>query len=138
MKKSLQDMLAKMPITTGKDLEYARSTQAGPDEDAFWGVETPKRGRPKKGAIAAGTATKTIRQTPAFWARFEKAAKAANLSPHEAMRAALAEWATAHQRAAAPSSRKAEASKGSKKVARSAVVKPTARATGKAKRHEAA
>jgi len=51
-----------------------------------------KRGRPKKGATAEGTATKTVRFPIKVWEELERSAKKRGVSVHAAMREAIAKW----------------------------------------------
>jgi len=124
--KSVEDAYAaeRAPIVTNEDLRAELGDNPGLASDFELGIVPRRPGRPKAGESAEGTMTKTVRQTRAFWELFEETAKRAGLTPHDAMRRALAVWMAQH-----PSREGVKKARGRSKTKRSAarVARPTLR-----------
>lgn len=56
------------------------------------GIQTPGRGRPRKGTETGPTVPRSIRFPLGVWKQLERRAKAEGLSLHAAVRAAIARW----------------------------------------------
>lgn len=82
--------LREMPAVDLKATKWHRNPHAA--RIATEGIQTPGRGRPRKGEETGPTVPRSIRFPVGVWKQLERRAKADGLTLHAAVRAAIARW----------------------------------------------
>jgi hypothetical protein len=96
-KKRVTDRPSAASLREIPEFDFAKAPIVGRGPEGIlkvleWGRVQRSRGRPKKGAASASTATRTIRFSEATWSELEQQAKKRGMTLHALLREVIVKW----------------------------------------------